>query len=99
MYGVGDARRTVAKPREGCVPARLVPCDQDDPGAHLCERYSGDLANSGRAACDDNCLPPHNALVCADCGDHPRGIADVKLQSSRKRGSPEWTRINAETAY
>ena len=59
MYGVGDARRTVAKPRERRVPAALVPCDQDDPGAHLCECYSSDLANSGRPARDYNSLPPH----------------------------------------
>src|SRR5664280_1614636 len=54
MYGVGDARCAVVKPREGRVPAGLVPCDQDDPGAHFCECYRGDLANSGRAARDDN---------------------------------------------
>ncbi len=31
MYGVGDARRAVAKPCERRVPAALVPYDQDDP--------------------------------------------------------------------
>ncbi len=59
MYGVGDARRAIVKPREGRVPARSVPCDQDDPGAHFCECYRGNLANTGRAPRYDNSLPLH----------------------------------------
>ena len=56
MYGVSNTRRAVAKPCEGRVPAALVPRDQDDPGAHFCQCYRGDFADSGRAARDDNCL-------------------------------------------
>ena len=48
----------------GSRPRGLVPCDQDDPGAHFCKRYCGDLANSGSATRDDNSLSPHSALVC-----------------------------------
>src|SRR5450631_2702911 len=63
MYGVGDARCAVVKPREGRVPAGLVPCDQDDPGAHFCKCHRGDLANSGRAARDDNSLTDGNLIA------------------------------------
>ena len=63
MYGVADAGRAVAKPREGRLPASLISGDQDDPGTHFCERYRGDFANAGRASCDNNSLPPHDALV------------------------------------
>ena len=63
MYGVGNARRALAKPREGRVSADLVSCDQDDPGAHSCQYYRGDLADSGRAASDNNSLATYLALV------------------------------------
>ena len=63
MYGVGDARRALAKPRERRVPAGFVPCDQDNPGAHFRQCYRGDLANSGRAARDNNSFPSHDALA------------------------------------
>ena len=63
MYGVSNAGRALAKPREGRVAADLVSCDQDDPGAHSCQYYRGDLANSGRAASDYNSLATHFALV------------------------------------
>ena len=63
MCGVCDTRRVLAKPREGRVRADLVPCDQDDTGAHSCQRYGGDLANSGRTTRDDNGLPSHKPLV------------------------------------
>ena len=50
------------EPREGRVRADLVPCNQDDPGAHSCQRYRGYLTNPGRATRDDNSLPSHRAL-------------------------------------
>jgi hypothetical protein len=62
MYGVGDTGRAVA----GRVPAGLVACDKDHPGAHFCECYRGDLINSGRAARDDSRSSLISALICAD---------------------------------
>ena len=53
------SRARVASPRD------LVPCDQDDPSAHSCQCYRGDLANSGRAAGNNNSLSPHQSLVSA----------------------------------
>ena len=47
------SRASVASPRD------FVPCDQDDPGAHFCQCYCGDFADAGRAAGDNNSLPPH----------------------------------------
>src|SRR5262245_15588805 len=66
MYGVIDVWGSVAKPRKGSVPAGLVPRDQDDPGAHFCECDRDDLANSGRAARDDNSLSPHKGSCLSD---------------------------------
>jgi hypothetical protein len=68
MYGVGDAGRAIVKPREGGVSASLIPGDQDDPGAHFCECYCRDFANSGGATRDDDSLPSHNvsSLLIAD---------------------------------
>jgi hypothetical protein len=37
----------------------IVPCDQNDPGSHLSKRFRGNLANSRRATCDDNCFAIH----------------------------------------
>src|SRR5215813_2684226 len=59
MYGVSDVWAAFTKPCEGGVPAGLVPRDQYDPGAHFCECYCGDFANSGRATGNYNSLPSH----------------------------------------
>ena len=40
MCGVCDTRCVLAKPHEGRVRADLVPCDQDDTGAHSCQRVT-----------------------------------------------------------
>ena len=66
MYGMSDARPALTKPSEGRVPTNLISCHQDDPGAHSCQGYGGDLANPGGPARDHNGLPPHEAPISAD---------------------------------
>ena len=66
MPGVlSRSRASVASPRT------LVPCDQDDPGAHFCQRCRGDFADAGRAAGDNNCLPPHKRSRLSDWRQTP----------------------------
>jgi hypothetical protein len=45
MDRVAKAWRPHVKSRQGRLSARLVPCDQDDPGAHLLKPFRGNLAN------------------------------------------------------
>jgi hypothetical protein len=47
------------KPRQGRLSARLVPRDQDDPGAHLRKPFRGNLANPRGTAGNDHRLALH----------------------------------------
>jgi 3-oxoacyl-[acyl-carrier protein] reductase len=64
MYGVGDARCAVVKPREGRVPAGLVPCDQDESSgvADYASAKGGIIAFTKNAAKE---LAPLNIQVNA----------------------------------
>jgi hypothetical protein len=93
MYGVGDAGRAVAKPRQGHLAAGLISGDQNDPGTHSCERYRRNLANPGRAPCDDNSLSPHHALVSI-LGLHQ----ELRRWSPNYPGGAYWTAPDAGNA-